>query len=216
MLKVKYFLQQSWLLITASFCFGLLIASANAAWQDRIIKNEEEKFNKLARLMLPDANSFEMAGEFQVDTGKGKKKATSVKKALAADGSCVGWAFKCEGSGFADKIKLVIGVDAQFEKFLGFKVLASNETPGFGSKIAEDDPESNEDLVDEFKDAPVGMLYLVKTGKRRESESQPNDDQIIAITRATVSSEAVVKIFNTYVDTVKERLQEKGLIDNYE
>ncbi len=45
--KVKYFFQQSWLLIVASFFFGLLIAVANAAWAGRILQNEEDKFNNL-------------------------------------------------------------------------------------------------------------------------------------------------------------------------
>jgi electron transport complex protein RnfG len=203
--KVKYFFQQSWLLIIASFFFGLLIAVANAAWQDNILRNEENKFNALVREMIPD-----------VDSGKGKKKLTSVRKVLSAEGQRVGWAFMCEGSGFADKIRLVIAADSEFEKFFGFKVLSSYETPGFGSKIAEDDPESNEDLVDEFKDAPVGEFVLVKTGKRRENESQPNDNVIIAISGATVSSDAVVKIFNAYTDKVRDELQEKGLIGNGE
>ena len=215
--KVKYFFQQSWLLIVASFFFGLLIAVANAAWQDNILQNEENKFNDLVREMIPDANASEIVLEdVEVESRKGKKKLTSVRKVVSAEGRRIGWAFMCEGSGFADKIRLVIAADSEFEKFFGFKVLSSYETPGFGSKIAEDDPESNEDLVDEFKDAPVGEFVLVKTGRRREDESQPNDGLIIAISGATVSSDAVVKIFNAYADKVKDELREKGHIGNGE
>ncbi len=213
MLKIKHFFQQSWLLIVASFAFGLLIAVANASLQARIRQNEKDKLNNLMRSLIGDANDFQIAIEqAQIPGDKGKVETTDVYRALDEDGDGIGFAFVGVGSGFADKIKLVIAVDGKCEKFFGFKVLSSNETPGFGSKIADDDPESNEDLVDEFKGAPVGKLELVKTGKRRTDESQPNDDQIIAISGATVSSEAVVKIFNTYVETVKEQLQQKGLI----
>ena len=80
--KVKYFFQQSWLLIVASFFFGLLIAVANAGWQGRILQNEEDKFNNLVVEMLPEAATSEIALEnVEVESGKGKKKATSVREA---------------------------------------------------------------------------------------------------------------------------------------
>jgi len=205
-LKIKYFFRQSWLLVVASFCFGLLIAAANAAWQERILQNEEDKFNNLARQMLPDANSFEIAMEnAEVDADKGKKKVTSIKKALTADGTCIGWAFKCEGSGFADKIKLVLTVDTGFERLKGFGVLASNETPGFGDQI------KLPYYRNQFVNAPAGELVLSKTG-----DSEKIDSEIVAISGATVSSEAVVHIVNTFLPQVKNQMQIKGLIGNGE
>lgn len=204
MLKIKFFFQQSWLLIVASFFFGLLIAAANAAWQDKILQNEEDKFNNLARQMLPDANSFETAVEnIEVDTGKGKKKLTTIKRALAADGRCIGWAFKCEGSGFADKIKLVLAVDAGFERLKGFGVLSSNETPGFGDQI------KLPYYRNQFIGAPAEELVLSKTG-----DSGKIDSEIVAISGATISSEAVVHIVNTFLPQVKKQVQTKGLIGN--
>ena len=204
MLKVKYFFQQSWLLIVSSFFFGLLIAAANAAWQGRILQNEEDKFNNLAKQMLPDANSFETALEkVEIDTGKGKKKFTSVKKALAADGPCIGWAFKCEGSGFADKIKLVLAVDADFKELKGFGVLSSNETPGFGDQI------KLPYYRNQFVDIPAEKLVLSKVG-----DSSKKDSEIIAISGATISSQAVVDIINNFLPQVKEQIMKKGLIGN--
>jgi len=205
-LKIKYFFQQSWLLIVASFFFGLLIAAANAAWQGRILQNEEDKFNNLARQMLPDANSFETALEnVEVDTGKGKKKATSIKKALAADGTCIGWAFKCEGSGFADKIKLVLAVDADFEQLKGFGVLASYETPGIGDQI------KLPYYRNQFIGAPAEKLVLSKTG-----DPEKIDSEIVAISKATVSSQAVVDIVNNFLPQVKDQVMTKGLIGHGE
>ncbi len=202
--KVKYFFQQSWLLIVASFFFGLLIAVANAGWQGRIQQNEEDKFNNLVVDMIPDANSSEIALEnVEVDSGKGKKKAMSVRKALSADGDCIGWAFMCEGSGFADKIKLVLTVDSDFEKLKGYGVLSSNETPGFGDKIKE--------LFyrNQFVDAPTTELVLIKLGRPEEIDSK-----IVAISGATVSSEAVIVIVNTFLGQIKNQMQKEGLIGN--
>jgi electron transport complex protein RnfG len=213
--KIKYFFQQSWLLIVSSFLFGLLIAVTNASLEGRIKENLRSKLDNLMKELISDASDFKIAiNQAQILGEKGKVIPTDIYQALDANKNIIGFAFEAVGAGFADKITIVIAVDGKFEKFLGFKVLSSNETPGFGSKIAEDDPASNEDLVDEFKGAPAGKVELVRTGKRRENDSQANDDKIIAISGATVSSEAVVKIFNTYTEKVKQMLQEKGLIGN--
>ena len=167
MSKIKHFAQQSWLLIVSAFMFGLLIAVTNAALSERIIQNEQDKLYNLMRGLIIDANDFQVAIEAaQIPGSKGKVSQTDIYKALDSEGKKLGFAFVAVGPGFADKIKLVIAVDGDCEKFFGFKVLASNETPGFGSKIAKDDPESNEDLADEFKSAPAGKVESVKTGKR--------------------------------------------------
>ena len=128
---------------------------------------------------------------------------TDIYEAFDSNGIGVGFAFVAEGPGFQDKIKLVIAVDRKCEKFFGFKVLSSNETPGFGSKIKE------KFFGEQFQGAPAGKMELVKTG-----EANTIDSEIVAITGATVSSEAVVKIFNKYTDKIKERLQTEGLIGN--
>ena len=203
MSKIKHFIQQSWLLIVASFFFGLLIAIASAAWSPRIKQNEKEKLYSQMRQLITDANNFEKAIEaVKIPDKKGKVTETDIYNALDADGKSIGFAFVAEGPGFIDKIKLVIAVDRKCEKFFGYKVLSSNETPGFGSKIITD-----EDFANQFKQAPAAKLELIKAGKTKESE-------IVAITGATVSSEAVVKIFNKYIDKIKERLQTEGLIGN--
>jgi len=202
MVKVKYFVQQSWLLIVVSFCFGLLIAVANAAWQDRILQNEEDKFNNLAKGMLTEAASFEtMVEDAEAESLKGKKIKINIKRAINAGGKCVGWAFSCEGSGFADKIKLVLAVDGSFGKITGFGILSSNETPGFGDQI------KNPYYRNQFAGVPAEELELSKTGP-----SEKIDSEIIAISGATVSSESVIKIINHYVEQVKKQLQSRGLV----
>ncbi len=202
MFRLKNFIQQSWLLIVVSFVFGLLIAVANAAWQDEILQNEEDKFNNLAKGMLTEAAGFETAlDDAEIKSLKGKKIKIDIKKAISADGKCVGWAFICEGSGFADKIKLVLTVDAGFDKLAGFGVLSSNETPGFGDQI------KLPYYRNQYVNAPAAALTLSKTGNPKIIDSE-----IVAISGATVSSEAVIKIINHYIEQVREQLQSKGLI----
>jgi electron transport complex protein RnfG len=202
MFRIKHFFQQSWLLIVSAFCFGLLIAVTNASWSERIKQNEREKLFSLMRGLVTDANSFETAlEELEIPAKKGRVIKTNIYKAVDKGGKCAGFAYVSVGSGFADKIKLVIAVDSKCEKFFGFKVLASNETVGFGSKIKKDY------FSNQFKGAPAGELTLVKSG-----DDGKIDSEIVAITGATVSSEAVVKIINSSIIHIRNVMEEKGLI----
>ncbi|MHC4124278.1 MAG: FMN-binding protein [Planctomycetota bacterium] len=202
--KIKHFVQQSWLLIIASFCFGLLLAITNAALSPRIIQNEKEKLYSLMRQLVNDAKDFKKVIEkVAVANQKGKITETDIYQAIDSKGESLGFAFIASGAGFADKIKLVIVVDNKCQKFFGFKVLASNETPGFGNKITEDY------FGSQFRNAPVEKLQLAKTG-----DAGLMDSQIVAISGATVSSNAVVKIFNNYIEEIKLQLHKKELINN--
>lgn len=203
MLRIKYFFQQSWLLIVASFCFGLLIAVTNAALEEKIYYNlNVYKFNKLAFGIFPDANDFEIAIEgVEVKSDTGKKFDTSVRKVVAADGNCIGWGFICTGNGYGGEIQIILAVDAGFEKIEGYGVLISNETPNFGEKIKF--PE----FKNQFVGAPAADFSLVKTGDR-----EAIDSEIVAISGATISSQAVVDMFNMFIPQVKEKMQAEGLI----
>ena len=198
---IKLFVEQSWLLLVSSFLFGLMIAFANSAWSPRIAENEKAKLDNLMGGLISQAKAFDVAiKDMEIMDERGTITRTDVYKALDGSGKTIGFAFVATGAGFADQIKLVIGMDAQCEKLFGFEVLKSNETPGFGDKI------KNDFFRNQFAGAPAGKIELVKTGKAEEI-----DDKVVAISGATVSSTAVVKIFNTYIDNVKKQLKEKGL-----
>lgn len=201
---VLFYLQESWLLMVSAIIFGCLLASLNAAWQPKIIQNEIDKFNKLAGGLIGEAEEFQAIDEaIPVDIGKGKIFNVQVKKGTDADGNTAGWAFVIVGSGFADKIKLVVAVDAAFEKMAGFGVLSSNETPGFGDKITIKDGF----YQSQFKGAPVEELTLTKIG-----DDAKIDSEIVAISSATVTSTAVVDTLNTFLVPIKEKMQAKGLL----
>ena len=204
MSKIKHFTQQSWLLIIAAFCFGLLIAVANAAWAPRIEANRIKKLSDLMQGLLPNANSFPMETKVTIKSAKGKKTEVTIYKALSDPNNantCIGWAFNASGPGFADKIELVVAVDKNFEAFACFAVLSSNETPGFGDQVALPD------YRDQYNNAPVTNLELVKTGDKDKI-----DAEIVAVSGATVSSEAVVKIINNTTAQIKTQMKEKGLL----
>ena len=201
--KLRFFFQESWLLMVSAVIFGALLAATDAAWTPRIRQNEASKFGNRASSLLAGAVKFEPAAEKIAITLKGKPYEVDIRKGLDAAGNCVGWAFLCEASGFADKIKLVVAADVKFETLKGFAILACNETPGFGDKITI----KNGFYQAQFQGAPAGKLTLVKIG-----DAKKIDNEIVAITGATVTSRAVVDALNAYIVPIKQQLKEKGLL----
>jgi len=153
--------------------------------------------------LLPQAARFEPETSLSIKTTKGDTFESDLYKALSDVNDCIGWSFQCQGPGFQDKIELVVAVDKAFNNFQGFSVLFSNETPGFGDKIKLPEWQS------QFSGAPAEQLQLVKIG-----DLESIDSEIVAISGATVSSDAVVKLLNNCVAQVKNEMINKGLISN--
>lgn len=91
--------------------------------------------------------------------------------------------------GFQDVIRLIFGYDPGTGEVLGMKVLESKETPGLGDKIEKDSS-----FVAEF-DGVATPLSGVKSGNATGAE-----DEVVMITGATISSEAIVEIINARVE----------------
>lgn len=208
--KIKYYFEQSWLLMVGAVVFGSLLAVTDAAWKPRIERNVTNRFSTLAGGLLAEAIRFESVAAAPLTIQiAGKSTQVDVKRGLNADGQLVGWAFVCEGSGFADKIQLVAATDAAFETMAGFRVLSSNETPGFGDKI-NPTPEEGGFYQSQFVGVPTTALTLTKTG-----DAAVIDDQIVAITGATVTSQAVVDTLNAWIRPIKEALAAEGLLPSF-
>ena len=204
MSRLKHFVEESWLLLASSFCFGLLIAVTNTALSGRIELNKVAKLNELTKALLPEADHFQpVQADIEVTLPDGSKEKTVVFEALSKDKQRVGWSFNVHGMGFSGTIEMVVAVDKDFQKIMGLDVLSSSETPGFGDRIKSDW------YREQFAGAPADRLALVKV-----ADPAVKDAQIVALTGATVSSQAVVDIFNTFLTQIKDQMQEKGLIGN--
>jgi electron transport complex protein RnfG len=201
MSKIKYFIQQSWLLIASSLFFGLILAIANAAWTPRIEANKIRKLNELMATLLPNATEFQYVGQIPIESSTRQTQEIKLYKDVSAAGQNVGWAFGTSGYGFADKIELVVAVDSDFQKIAGYEVLSSNETPGFGDQV------KLPWYRDQFAGIPAETLQLERGG-----DPDKKDNQIVAITGATISSRAVVNIINSTLMPLKAQMQKKGLL----
>ena len=98
----------------------------------------------------------------------------------------VGYAIPAAGPGFQDTIAILYGFKPDTRRVVGMEVLESRETPGLGDKIYKD-----MDWVNEFKSLDTEPeIVAVKKGTKTAS------NQVDAITGATISSKAIVRIIN--------------------
>jgi electron transport complex protein RnfG len=101
-------------------------------------------------------------------------------------GSLIGYAIPAEGAGYQDTIRLIYGYEPNQHLIIGMEILDSKETPGLGDRIFKD-----ADFRANFKALSVEpKIILVKHGNKHA----PNE--VDAISGATISSKAVVRILN--------------------
>lgn len=115
-------------------------------------------------------------------------------------GDFLGYAIPGAGPGFQDTIGLLFGFTPERQLVLGMEVLESRETPGLGDKIYKD-----EDFVGSFSELSIDPeIVAVKQGTSSRS------NEIDAITGATISSKAVVRIINEAHGDWLQRLPPPG------
>jgi electron transport complex protein RnfG len=108
----------------------------------------------------------------------------------------VGYAITGEGPGFQDIIGLLYGYLPDKRVIVGMEVLESRETPGLGDKIYKD-----ADFIANFLELAIDpTIVMVKKGRK----SAPNE--VDAISGATISSKAVVRIINESNEKWLEKL----------
>ncbi len=143
-----------------------------------ISKNQQKELQSAISKVLPEVKSYKelkKTEELTIYEGRGKND------------KIIGYAVVGEGNGFQGKIKLIVGIDADLKSFSGMEVLESSETPGLGTKVAD------EPFIQQVKS--LKLQQGVPIGIVRDEKNKKETD-IQAITGATISSEAVVSVLN--------------------
>jgi len=116
----------------------------------------------------------------------------------------VGIAFKIDGSGFQGNISIMIGVDPGFTSITGIQVLEQIETPGLGTKIVVDP--SNKTNPFWFPEQFGGVVLFPQIDVVKNIIPQ-NPNEVQAISGATITSKAVVRIINDNIQQIKDLYQ---------
>lgn len=184
------FIEESWLVLVLGAVFAVMLAGAQTSLSGKIAENNVRALNQAISEIVP--------GTVKTDKLQIAGYDRDIFKCQNADGRTIGWAVDAQGIGFADKIHLVFGLSADGATVTGLKVIENVETPGLGNKIASEDEDA---FPTQFKDLKASTP-IVLTKKKRNID----DNEIQAITGATISSNAVTKIVNDALALLQSKL----------
>lgn len=175
----------SLVLLVISVIVALLLAFTNSITKDKIAENTIKEQNLAKQEVLPSAESFSEV-EFVDETGIVK----AVFEGKNADGTVVGWCASVTPSGYGGELDVMVGLLTD-DSVSGIKVVSHSETAGLGAKAADSDFSS------QFAGKKTNAdLNVIKNGT-------PKDNEIIAISGATITSKAVTAGVNAAKDAVK-------------
>ena len=150
-----------------------ILAFVNSVTAPKIAANSEQTANESRQLVLPSANDFEeVSFEYDGETVTCYKGTT--------DGITAGFVFTCSGKGYGGEIEIMVGTD-MLGAVTGIEILTIDETPGLGMNAKK------ESFLNQFA-GKSGEISVVK--------SEPGENEIQAITSATITSKAVTSAVN--------------------
>jgi len=198
---VLSFLKQGWLILTLAVVFGLLLAFTDQQTAARIAENRQRQIRELAQKAVTGQVNYDETGRaiFTVqlheltDLRKRGLWAYKVSPPDKPGGRLLGYAVIAEGIGW-DRLKVLIGLSPDLHRITGLEILESRETPGLGERI------KTAAFRNQFKKPADAPLELVK-------HAPTTDQQVQAITGATISSEAVTNMVNKEVQKARQLLQ---------
>ncbi len=165
---------------------GLILGGAFVITKKPIADQVEKTNTEAMKEILPKADKFEKMG------GKSNSVVTEVNEGKKGS-NVAGYAIKVLTKGYGGQIEMMVGV-SEDGKVQGIKILSHSETPGLGANAPQ--PK----FSGQFKGKSTEKdLEVVKTAPGK-------DNEIEAMTGATITSRAVTKGVNDAVKFYKDEL----------
>ena len=176
---LMYILRLTVTLLAICAVVALALAGVNTITKDQIAANKAAKTTAALQQVLPGVTDVTEVS-FTDATG-------TVRKVYKGES---GYAVEVAPNGFGGAITMMVGVSAEGQ-VLGISVISHAETPGLGAVAA-----ANTDKGVSFRDQFAGLVSGITIGD--------GDNQISAISGATISSQAVVDGVNAALECVKK------------
>lgn len=186
------------LIITA--IAGLILGWAYKITLEPIKQQNIKANNEAMKEVLPSAEGFQKIGAVTPEAGE------TLELQLAAEGKvtevyaaqkgseAVGYAVKVAPKGYAGLIEMMVGISNE-GKVEGIKILNHSETPGLGANAPN--PEFSGQYTGKSIDKPITVVKAPPTG----------DNEVQALTGATITSNAVTAGVNDAVDFFNSELK---------
>ncbi len=167
--------------VIAAVCLGAVYDITAKPIEDQRIKTEQLAMSAV----LPEAN------EFKSDIDIASKGPVSSVKTGYNGSDIVGYIFFVSPKGYAGPVDMIVAVKTD-GVISGVNIIKNSETPGLGANAAKP----------EFQKQYAGKRNQIKVTKTAPAK----DDEVLAITSATITSNAVTQgvndaltFFNTYI-----------------
>ncbi len=151
-----------------------LLAYTNSLTADVIDQNKNLEEDKAKAEVLSGVDTFTdmKSGDISYSLGKD------------ANGEIIGYVFSSKAKGYGGDVKTMVGIDTE-GKVTGVRTLDLNETPGLGMNAEKGD------WLKQF----VGKVKGIAVNK-----NNPGENEIQALTGATITSKAVTAAVNTALE----------------
>ncbi|MGM0432005.1 MAG: FMN-binding protein [Spirochaetota bacterium] len=170
---------------------GTGLAIAYSALLPRIEHNQQIALERSLSALFQDAS----APEFEMIDSEGPEIYR-----VTSEGSLTGYAVRVVTTGYGGEIRLLVGLDAKLERIQGMEVVEHVETPGLGGNI------TNSSFKQQFQGLqPQQDISYVKSGG-----ASPDENEVEAISGATISTEAVVSGINKTLDDAVQVLADRS------
>lgn len=189
------------ILFVITLIAGVALGFVNELTKEPIAYQQELKIQKACAAVFAEAASFEAITENSVEEVLAEIQTNgttigTVYQAFAADGSLMGYVISTSSSeGYGGAIELMMGVKLD-GTVNGVSILSIAETPGLGMQ-------ADEILIPQFSGKNVEAFVYTKSGAAA-------DNEIDAISGATVTTSAVTNAVNTGLTYFQLVLQEGG------
>lgn len=195
--KKKVLYPVIFMIIITAF-FTLILAGINELSIRSIEKQEKLKIQSKVLNSLgieSDGNEDEIIKIYNDIIEENELDGIKYFEAIIND-SILGYAFTVEGAGLWGRIEGIVALDTNFEYIKGIDFISHSETPGLGGRIEE------KWFIEQFRDIELDsegalLIFRPSTG-----------GNVDAISGATITSKAVLKIFNESIDEILKMKEE--------
>lgn len=177
--KVKEILIPAVSLFLICIVVTALLALTNSVTAPKIAQLAEDTENNAKKVVLQQAESFSEAKTAEKDGAQ-----YTYYDGLSADGEIIGYVFSTSAKGYGGDIDVMVGVGTD-GTVKGVSILSISETAGLGMNA------KNEKFLDQF---------LGKTSGITVTKNSPAENEIQALTGATITSKAVTSAVDTALE----------------
>ncbi len=181
--NIRSIIKTGLILFAIGFICTFILAVCNDMTKDTIAELNAETERLAMVSTLEGAKGFgkilNLSSDIVTDVYEGKDDS----------GNTVGYCVKATPVGYGGEISMIVGIGMD-RKVTGVDIVSMSETPGLGARATED----------EFRSQYIGKSGQISVKK----SGTPNENEISAISGATITSKAVTDGINAALEIVKD------------